>query len=190
MTSLGRLLLAQVRSIGSRNACLPARDVPGGPWTVAGRRTYRTGASGSTSEVVARARAMRSVTSVRAYQEAGRADLFMQVIPFASADDARAAVDELRALPRSVPRSKGVSDVGPLRTASRPEVAGAERVEAAEQAFVLDGEHARTLTLWCTTGSHVVVAGLGGRAEAVRWTQLAGIVEAQLAALSRDRADG
>lgn len=190
MTSLGRLLLAQIRSIGSRNTCLPARDVPGGPWAVVGQRTYRTGASGSPSEVVDRARAMRSVTSVRAYQETGRADLFLQVIPFASTQDARAAVDELRALPRSVPRAKGVSDVGPMRPAARPEVAGAERVEAAEQAFVLDGEHARTLTLWCTTGSHVVVAGLGGRAEVVRWPQLAGIVEAQLAALSDARADG
>jgi hypothetical protein len=99
-------------------------------------------------------------------------------------------VDELRALPRSVPRAKGVSDVGPLRTASRPEVAGADRTEAAEQAFVLDGEHARTLILWCTTGPFVVVSGLGGRAEVVRWSQLSGIVEAQLAALSRDRAAG
>jgi hypothetical protein len=164
--------------------------VPGGPWTVLGQRTYRTGASGSTSEVVERARALRSVTSLRAYQDAGRADLFVQVVRFASAGDARVAVDELRALPRSVPRAKGVSDVGPLRTASCPEVAGADRTEAAEQAFVLDGEHARTLILWCTTGPFVVVSGLGGRAEVVRWSQLSGIVEAQLAALSRDRAAG
>jgi hypothetical protein len=190
VTSLGRLLLAQVRAIGSRNACLPAREVPGGPWTVLGQRTYRTGASGSTSEVVERARALRSVTSLRAYQDAGRADLFVQVVRFASAGDARVAVDGLRALPRSVPRAKGVSDVGPLRTASRPEMAGADRTEAAEQAFVLDGEHARTLILWCTTGPFVVVSGLGGRAEVVRWSQLSGIVEAQLAALSRDRAAG
>lgn len=190
MTSLGRLLLAQVRAIGSRNACLAARDVPGGPWAVVGQRTYRTGASGSTSEVVERARAARSVTSLRAYHDAARTDLFLQVVRFASPDDARVAVDELRALPRSVPSAKGVSDAGPLRAAARPEVAGADRVEAAQQAFVLDGEPARTLTLWGTTGPFVVVAGLGGRADMVGWPQLSAIVEVQLAALSRGRADG
>ena len=62
-------------------------------------------------------------------------------------------------------------------------MAGTTHVEAAEQAFVLDGEHSRTLTVWCVVGSTVVVAALGGRAEAVRWPQLAAIVEAQAAAL-------
>jgi len=184
VTGIGRLLLAQVRSIGSRNACLPASQVPGGPWTARGQRTYRTGASGSTSEAITRARAARSVTSVRAYQEVGRADLFMQVIPFASPDDARAGLDEMRALPRTMPRSKGLSDVGELRTVAPPEVVGSTRVEAAEQAFVLDGEHSRTLTVWCVAGSTVVVAALGGRAGVVRWPQLAEILEAQLATLT------
>ena len=176
-------MLAQVRSIGSRNACLAAGELPGGPWAARGGRTYRTGASGSTSEAITRARAIRSVTSVRGYQEVGRADLFIQVIPFASPEDARAALTELRALPRTMPQSKGLSDVGQLRAVDAPEVAGTTRVEAAEQAFVLDGEHSRTLTTWCVAGSTVVVAALGGRAEAVRWPQLAAIVEAQAAAL-------
>ncbi len=176
-------MLAQVRSLGSRNACLAAADVPGGPWVARGGRTYRTGASGSTSGAITRARAMRSVTSVRAYQEVGRADLFIQVIPFASPEDARAALTELRALPRTMPKSKGLSDVGQLRAVAAPEVAGTTHVEAAEQPFVLDGEHSRTLTVWCVVGGTVVVAALGGRAEAVRWPQLAGIVEAQAAAL-------
>jgi hypothetical protein len=176
-------MLAQVRSIGSRNACLSAGDVPGGPWVARGGRTYRTGASGSSSEAITRARSIHSVTSVRGYQEVGRADLFIQVIPFASPQDARAAVTELRALPRTMPKSKGLSDVGALRTVEPPEVAGTTRVEAAEQAFVLDGEHSRTLTAWCVVDSTVVVAALGGRAETVRWPQLAAIVEAQAAAL-------
>lgn len=176
-------MLAQVRSIGSRNACLRARDVPGGPWAARGQRTYRTGASGSTSDAITRARAARSVTSVRGYQEVGRADLFIQVIPFASPEDARAGLDELRALPRTMPRTKGLSDVGELRTVSPPAVTGVGHVQAAEQAFVLDGEHSRTLTVWCLVGSAVVVAALGGRAGSVRWPQLAEIVEAQAAAL-------
>lgn len=176
-------MLAQVRSIGSRNACLSAGELPGGPWTARGGRTYRTGASGSTSEAITRARAMRSVTSVRGYQEVGRADLFIQVIPFASPQDARAALTELRALPRTMPQSKGLSDVGPLRTVAPPSVAGTSHVEAAEQPFVLDGEHSRTLTVWCVAGQTVVVAALGGRAEAIRWPQLAEIVEAQVVAL-------
>lgn len=176
-------MLAQVRSLGSRNACLAAGDVPGGPWAARGGRTYRTGASGSTSGAITRARAMRSVTSVRAYQEVGRADLFIQVIPFASPEDARAALAELRALPRTMPRSKGLTDIGDLRAVAPPEVAGTTHVEAAEQPFVLDGEHSRTLTLWCVVARTVVVAALGGRAEAVRWPQLAAIVEAQAAAL-------
>lgn len=176
-------MLAQVRSLGSRNACLAAGDVPGGPWAARGGRTYRTGASGSTSGAITRARAMRSVTSVRAYQEVGRADLFIQVIPFASPEDARAALTELRALPRTMPKSKGLSDVGQLRAVAAPEVAGTTHVEAAEQPFVLDGEHSRTLTVWCVVAGTVVVAALGGRAEAVRWPQLAAIVEAQVAAL-------
>ena len=183
MTSFGRLLLAQAKSIGSRNACLAPGDVPGGPWTARGQRTYRTGASGSTSEAITRARAVHSVTSVRAYQEVGRADLFVQVIPFASPEDARAGLDELRALPRTMPRTKGLSDVGDLRSVAPPDVVGTTRAEAAEQPFVLDGEHARTLTVWCVGGSTVVVAALGGRAEVVRWSQLAEIVEAQVAAL-------
>jgi hypothetical protein len=123
------------------------------------------------------------VTSVRAYQEVGRADLFIQVIPFASPEDARAALTELRALPRTMPRSKGLSDVGDLRAVAAPKVAGTTHVEAAEQPFVLDGELARTLTVWCVVASTVVVAALGGRSEAVRWPQLAAIVEAQAAAL-------
>ncbi len=176
-------MVAQVKSIGSRNACLAARDVPGGPWVGRGQRTYRTGASGSTSEAITRARSARSVTSVRAYQEVGRADLFIQVVPFASPEDARAGLTELRALPRTMPQSKGLSDVGELRPAAPPDVAGTTLVEAAEQPFVLDGEHSRTLTLWCVVGRTVVVAALGGRAETVRWSQLAGIVEAQAAAL-------
>ena len=176
-------MLAQVRSLGSRNACLSAGDVPGGPWVARGGRTYRTGASGSTSGALTRARAMRSVTSVRAYQEVGRADLFIQVIPFASPEDARAALTELRALPRTMPQSKGLSDVGRLRAVAAPEVAGTSHVEAAEQPFVLDGQHSRTLTVWCVVGRTVVVSALGGRAEAVRWPQLAAIVEAQAAAL-------
>jgi len=126
---------------------------------------------------------MRSVTSVRAYQEVGRADLFIQVIPFASPEDARAALTELRALPRTMPQSKGLSNVGQLRAVAAPEVAGTSHVEAAEQPFILDGEHSRTLTLWCVIDATVVVAALGGRAEAVRWPQLAAIVEAQAAAL-------
>ena len=176
-------MLAQVRSIGSRNACLPAKDVPGGPWTARGQRTYRTGASGSTSDVVTRAREARSVTSVRAYQEVGRADLFIQVIPFASPEDARIGLAELRALPRTMPKSKGLSDVGRMRAVTPPEVTGAGHVEAAEQPFVLDGEQSRTLTAWCAVGSTVVVAALGGRAGSVRWPQLAEILEAQAAAL-------
>ena len=176
-------MLAQLRSLGSRNACLAAGDVPGGPWVARGGRTYRTGASGSTSGAITRARAMRSVTSVRAYQEVGRADLFIQVIPFASPEDARAALTELRALPRTMPQSKGLSNVGQLRAVAAPEVAGTSHVEAAEQPFILDGEHSRTLTLWCVIDATVVVAALGGRAEAVRWPQLAAIVEAQAAAL-------
>jgi len=126
---------------------------------------------------------MRSVTSVRAYQEVGRADLFIQVIPFASPEDARAALTELRTLPRTMPQSKGLSNVGQLRAVAAPEVAGTSHVEAAEQPFILDGEHSRTLTLWCVIDATVVVAALGGRAEAVRWPQLAAIVEAQTAAL-------
>jgi len=126
---------------------------------------------------------MRSVTSVRAYQEVGRADLFIQVIPFASPEDARAALTELRALPRTMPQSKGLSNVGQLRAVAAPEVTGTSHVEAAEQPFILDGEHSRTLTLWCVIDATVVVAALGGRAEAVRWPQLAAIVEAQTAAL-------
>jgi len=177
-------MLAQLRSFGSRNACLPAGALPGGPWTARGGRTYRTGASGSTSEAITRARAMRSVTSVRGYQEVGRADLFIQVVPFASADDARTALAELRALPRTMPQGKGLSDVGELRAVAPPEVAGTTLVEAAEQPFVLDGEHSRTLTLWCAVGSTVVVAALGGRSEAVRWPQLVELVEAQAAALT------
>ncbi|NUO90883.1 MAG: hypothetical protein HOQ18_08685 [Dermatophilaceae bacterium] len=187
MTSVGRLLLAQVRSIGSRNACVKASELPGGPWTARGQRTYRTGASGSTSDAITRARTARSVTSVRAYQEVGRADLFIQVIPFASPEDARAGLGELRALPRTMPKSKGLSDVGELRTVSPPEVAGTSHVEAAEQPFVLDGEHSRTLTAWCVVGSTVVVAALGGRSGAVRWPQLAEILEAQAAALTHPK---
>jgi hypothetical protein len=183
VTNIGRLVLAQVRSIGSRNACLPASALPGGPWTARGQRTYRTGASGSTSEAITRARAARSVTSVRAYQKVHRADLFIQVIPFASPDDARAGLAELRSLPRTMPKSKGLSDVGEMRTVSPPEVEGATHVEAAEQPFVLDGEHSRTLTAWCVAGSTVVVAALGGRAGAIRWSQLAEILEHQVAAL-------
>ena len=177
-------MLAQVRSIGSRNTCLAAADVPGGPWVARGGRTYRTGASGSTSEAITRARAIRSVTSVRGYQEVGRADLFIQVIPFASPEDARAALTELRALPRTMPQSKGLSDVGEMRPVTPPAISGVSHVEAAEQPFVLDGEHSRTLTVWCVTARTVVVAALGGRAEAVRWPQLAEIVEAQVAALA------
>jgi hypothetical protein len=177
-------MLAQVRSIGSRNTCLAAADVPGGPWVARGGRTYRTGASGSTSEAITRARAIRSVTSVRGYQEVGRADLFIQVIPFASPEDARTALTELRSLPRTMPKSKGLSDVGEMRTVAPPAVTGTSHVEAAEQPFVLDGEHARTLTVWCVAGHTVVVTALGGRAEAVRWPQLAEIVEAQVAALA------
>lgn len=176
-------MLAQVRSIGSRNACLAAGELPGGPWAARGGRTYRTGASGSTSEPITRARAIRSVTSVRGYQEVGRADLFIQVIPFASPEDARAGLTELRGLPRTMPQSKGLSDVGELRAVAPPIVAGTTHVEAAEQAFLLDGEHSRTLTAWCVAGQTVVVAALGGRSEAIRWPQLAEIVEAQVAAL-------
>jgi hypothetical protein len=126
---------------------------------------------------------MRSVTSARAYQEVGRADLFIQVIPFASPADARAAVTELRALPRRMRQTKSVTDVGESRDVAPPEIAGPTHVEAAELPFVLDGQHARSLNLWCVAGSRVVVAGLGGRAEVVRWPDLAQIVEAQVAAL-------
>ena len=177
-------MLAQLRSIGSRNACLPAAELPGGPWSARGGRTYRTGATGRTSEVLSRARETGSVTCVRAYQEVGRADLLLQVIPFASPEDVRVGLSELRALPRTMPQSKGLSDVGELRTVAAPEVAGTTHVEAAEQPFVLDGEHSRTLTVWCVAGSTVVVAALGGRAEAVRWPQLVSIVERQAAALA------
>ncbi|MEW1952021.1 hypothetical protein [Terrabacter sp. NPDC080008] len=183
MVSLGRLMLARLQSIGSRNVCLPAGQVPGGPWTARGAWTYRTGAGGSTSGATTRAREMRSVTSARAYQEVGRADLFVQVIPFASPEDAQEAVAELRALPRTMRETKSITDVGEARDVAPPEITGATRVEAAEQPFVLDGQHARSLNLWCVAGSHVVVAGLGGRAEAVRWPDLAAIVEAQLDAL-------
>ena len=82
-----------------------------------------------------------------------------------------------------MPQSKGLSNVGQLRAVAAPEVAGTSHVEAAEQPFILDGEHSRTLTLWCVIDATVVVAALGGRAEAVRWPQLAAIVEAQAAAL-------
>jgi len=37
--------------------------------------------------------------------------------------------------------------------------------------------------VWCVAGQTVVVAALGGRSEAIRWPQLAEIVEAQVAAL-------
>lgn len=183
MVSLGRLLVARLKSIGSRNACLPASQVPGGPWTARGAWTYRTGAGGSTSEAITRAREMHSVTSIRAYQELGRGDLFLQVIPFASPADARAAVAELRALPRTMKESKSVTNVGAPRDVAPPEVVGTTHVEAAELPFVLDGQHARSPNLWCVAGDRVVVAGLGGRAEAVRWPDLAAIVEAQVAAL-------
>ncbi|WP_374971284.1 hypothetical protein [Terrabacter sp. BE26] len=183
MTSVGRLMLARLKSIGSRNACLPAGQVPGGPWTARGAWTYRTGAGGSTSEVITRARGMRSVTSARAYQEVGRADLFIQVIPFASPADARAAVTELRALPRRMRQTKSVTDVGEPRDVAPPEITGPTHVEASELPFVLDGQHARSLNVWCVAGSRVVVAGLGGRAEVVRWPDLAQVVEAQVAAL-------
>lgn len=176
-------MLARLQSIGSRNTCLPAGRVPGGPWTARGAWTYRTGASGSTSEVITRAREMRSVTSARAYQEVGRADLFLQVIPFASAEDARAAVAELRALPRRMQQTKSITDVGEPRDVAPPEIPGTTHVEAAELPFVLDGQHARSLNVWCVAGSRVVIAGLGGRAEVVRWPDLAAILEAQVAAL-------
>lgn len=74
---------------------LSGADLPGGSWRRIDQRTWRTGISGTSWGD--RARAVGSVTAWRSFRDGDRW-LWLQVMPLASADDARAAVGEVQGM--------------------------------------------------------------------------------------------
>lgn len=159
-----RFVMAQLgRKPGGRDLLarlLSADDLPDGMWRRVDQRTWRTGVSATPWGD--RARETGSVTAWRSFRDlAGRRWLWLQVMPLASAQDARTALDEagdlqlrnLRATVRVVDESD--VDIEPF--------AGASMVWAHEYRTVGPGGPGATLMLAGAVDSFVVIVCASGQ---------------------------
>jgi hypothetical protein len=91
--------LNREKSRSSRELLLEANDLPGNDWKVIGKRTWRTGTKGSKGEASQRARQAGSFTAWRQLEQTvpARRSIWLEVIPYVSADDAISVVPSLRA---------------------------------------------------------------------------------------------
>jgi hypothetical protein len=153
------------RKAGNRDALarlLESGDLPGEGWQVADERTWRTGVTGPSTAWGERARQAGSVTAWRSFRDAaGSRWAWIQLTPFGSAEDARAA---LTAIGDHALASPGAQ----VRLVSEREVpiepfAGAAEVWAKEQhtdghdgpglVLMLAGAVSASLLVLCVSGS-------------------------------------
>ena len=76
---------------------LAPSDLPSPGWKILSEDTWLTGSKGSDidSDVLARARALRSFTAWRSFLSSARGGLWTSVMPFATLDDAKRAVPQI-----------------------------------------------------------------------------------------------
>jgi hypothetical protein len=162
---------------------LSGDDLPGGPWRRIDQRTWRTGVTSSTPWGD-RARAAGSVTAWRSFRDQARGRwLWLQVMPLASAQDARTAVDavgdmQIRNLPA---RARLVTE----NDAGVEPFAGASKVWSRE--YHADGPDGpgTTLMLAGAVGDYVMVVSASGR-PAWDWPSVSDLAAAQARRLTQD----
>jgi hypothetical protein len=141
-----------------------ADDLPGGGWSVADERTWRTGVSRPATEWGKRARAAGSVTAWRSFKAvAARRWCWVQVVPLVSESDALSALEGIGdRLLRNLRAAVTVLREHDVDIEAFP---GAGRVWAHEYHTVgPDGEGvARMLAAAC--GSYVIVVSASGSPE-------------------------
>jgi hypothetical protein len=78
-------------------AVIDAHELPGAGWTVMDARSWRTGALGAPTEESKRARLAGSITAIKSFEQSRSSRwTFVEVIPFASADDAETMLPKLK----------------------------------------------------------------------------------------------
>jgi len=156
-------------------------DLPGGPWRVRDQRTWRTGEIGPRTAWGQRARQAGSVTAWRGFRDkTTRRGIWIQVIPLASAEDARSVLAEAGERVLRNPRGRGrlVSE----RDVTVEPFPGASAVWAREQHVEDRDGPATVLLLAGTVRHHVVIVCLGGR-PAFDWPSASELAALQAARL-------
>ena len=162
MTHRLRFMIAQLGpKPGGRDLLtrlLSAGDLPGGNWRRVDQRTWRTGASAT--PWADRARESGSVTAMRSFRNlAQRRGVLLEVIPLASAADARTALGDVGSLQLSNlwTRTAGGSDV------DMEPFAGASASWAHEYHYTVNGVHGTTLMLAGAVEEFVVAVAASGQ---------------------------
>ncbi len=149
--------------------------LPGGDWSVLDERTWRTGRQKPAEPWAERAAANGSITAWRSFRSERRS-LWLQLVPTASPDDARAALAVVPAAflanLHSQVRLDSESDVEP------PDVPGADAVWAHEQHTSGHPDAGTTLLLCWTAGTRLFALSAGGQPEWT-WPEVAAVAGAQ-----------
>lgn len=174
--------MAQLAARGGKGAALAGvleeRDLPGA-WRVEDERTWMTGRAGTATPWSRRAREAGSVTAWRSFHDGDGRWAWVQVVPLASAADARSALAEVGARLLANPRAEA-RVVRERRVRVEP-FTGAGEVWAYEQhtrPVATSGPDGVSLLLAGAVGSHVVVLGLSGT-PAWDWDQASALAARQ-----------
>ncbi|WP_207555943.1 hypothetical protein [Intrasporangium flavum] len=181
MPSRLRFTLSQFGSkSGGKDALsslLDAPSLPGAGWSVVDERTWLTGRQRPAEPWAQRAAAAGSVTAWRSLRSGSRS-LWVQVVPAAGADDARAALTAvptaLLANQRAQVRLESEADVEP------PVLAGADAAWAHVQHTSGHPDAGTSLLLCWTSGDRLHALGAAGRPEWT-WAEVAALADAQTA---------
>lgn len=161
---------------------LHASDLPDGPWRMLDQRTWRTGVMGPATEWGERARQAGTVTGWRSFgHKTSKRGAWIQVMPLASADDARAALSVVgeRGLANLRARVQLVSE----HDVSVAPFTGADAVWAREQHTTSKDGPGVVLTLGGAVGRSLVIICLSG-SPAWDWSSASELAALQAARLS------
>lgn len=155
-------------------------DMPGDGWRLLDQRTFRTGRMGRATEYGNRARKLRSVTSMRSFEQVGHSRwLWAEVIPLANEEDAAVASDDSLLVVRNP--GVTVTNEHPVTGVSVP---GSSSVWAYEQESTGPVGNGVSLCLRGTAGSIIFVVMASGFAESWRWDDVVSIASLIVARIS------
>jgi len=180
-------LLAQIGPKAARHESLSMllepSQLPGAGWTLLDQRSWRTGFTSKPSEAARRARHARRFSAIRSFELAAASRwVWVEVMPFATAADAEAALPSLPTLFVSNPRAK-VTVTGERRL--EPD----EIAEMADYPFVYEqttsGEHGPSASRYAAgTVRHVVfIVATSAFGEGWSWTEVASVAASQVAGI-------